>query len=516
MNKKLKEYWWKEEWTSLYLMAMFVAFPLYFQNGFFNILEAKTFLFQTITCIYLSVGVVLIWLVSVFRAEEERKHGVKVKSKKKEGEKKRKYACMQIFFFLFSLSTIWATVISGNLERAWYAAECKLFGTFVILMCCGIYLAISGGYIKHKGIVISLFIGNSIVFLLAILNRYGIDVLNIWGNLLKTQRNNYISTIGNINILSNYICVFLPLFMGCFIEENTKIHKIFAGILVYLGVIAGMATNSDSFYLGFFVSLFFFLWFSMEKKNKLMSYIWMCILYSVSILSIQLFNRMSTYDYVWKKSQKFFIEEVPWLGIILSLLLLFYVVKNVKNEFHLLGIRKIIFIVIGCMTVIILFMIVWINVTGKEIEYSILVFNDSWGTNRGFVWKRTWELYKELPLVQKVTGIGPGGFAEFFAKYNVERKSMGLPNFVDPHNEILYYLISTGITGMIGYFGMIISTIINCLKRRSPQTIVLAAIFVSWLAQGTVNNPLVFTTPYLFIFLGMAQYELKNNVKTLK
>lgn len=35
--------------------------------------------------------------------------------------------------------------------------------------------------------------------------------------------------------------------------------------------------------------------------------------------------------------------------------------------------------------------------------------------------------------------------------------------------------------------------------------IILAVFFLVWMAQGMVNNPLVFTVPYLFVIMGMSQ-----------
>lgn len=87
---------------------------------------------------------------------------------------------------------------------------------------------------------------------------------------------------------------------------------------------------------------------------------------------------------------------------------------------------------------------------------------------------------------------------------------MGLPNFVDSHSEVLYYFISTGILGGVGNFGMILSLILRGIKYKTPNTMILTAVGVSWLAQGLVNNPLIFTTPFIFIFLGISKYENKK------
>ena len=98
------------------------------------------------------------------------------------------------------------------------------------------------------------------------------------------------------------------------------------------------------------------------------------------------------------------------------------------------------------------------------IQSGYLTFSDEWGTNRGFVWSRTCQLFSELPFYQQITGIGPGGFSTFFSSYNAERAAMGLSDFVDSHNEGLYYLVATGFVGMIGYFGMIVTALVECVK----------------------------------------------------
>ena len=63
MGEKIKTYQWTEKITSLYMMIMFLVFPLYYQNNYINMLEAKNSVFVPATIAYLVIGSVSILLV---------------------------------------------------------------------------------------------------------------------------------------------------------------------------------------------------------------------------------------------------------------------------------------------------------------------------------------------------------------------------------------------------------------------------------------------------------------------
>lgn len=514
MKKLINDYKLTEYGTSAYLAVMFLAFPLCFHNSYIDIMETKTFFFVAATCLYLIAFVVLLWLESVFQAEKKRKLHVKSEKKAKPSTtaKKKGILYQDIFFIIFLAAVVISTLCSGDIIKAWYSTECKMFGTMILLLCCGVYFYVSAGYVINRAVKICLSAGIGIVFILAILNRYGIDPLNMQSILYEHQRPIYISTIGNVNILANFICIFLPLFMGAFLYAEKIPDKVISGLLVYTGVMAGIAANSDSFFLGFGAGLIFLLWFSMTSTEKMANYFMMCAVCAAAMLSLKLFNSISAYSYVWYSVQSALIGRFPWLIITAGFAVIALIAAKRNFALGWRKIRRAVFIVLGTGLVVFIGYVIKVNLFGGVNVNEILIFNESWGTNRGFVWIHTCELFRELPFYHQVVGIGPGGFRDFFEIYNMQRAAQSLADFADPHSEFLYYLVSTGIIGFIGYFGMIISAIIACVKMKTKNTIILAAAFVSWIAQGAVNNPLVFTTPYLFIFLAMARHEAKNSV----
>ena len=67
-------------------------------------------------------------------------------------------------------------------------------------------------------------------------------------------------------------------------------------------------------------------------------------------------------------------------------------------------------------------------------------FNDDWGTRRGMIWRIGWEQFKDFPLRQKITGIGP---EMLLLVYGPIRQKTG--------SEPLQVLLSQGFVGLALY-----------------------------------------------------------------
>ena len=71
--------------------------------------------------------------------------------------------------------------------------------------------------------------------------------------------------------------------------------------------------------------------------------------------------------------------------------------------------KKKLLIIVLCVMAVCGAIVAWVN--RKEIgtffrQGDFFHFDDSWGTYRGFIWKRSFWIFLDLPLIQKIFGCG--------------------------------------------------------------------------------------------------------------
>lgn len=491
-------------WSLFYCVIMLLCFPLYFHNSYIDILEAKTGFFYIVTGIYLSGTLIL----KIFEILADKRKGKKHQSN-------QKMFLTDYFLLVFITSIIVSILLADNKTTVFWGTDGKLFGMFALILCCGIYLGLSRFFQWNILFFWSCLFGTVIVSILSVCNRFGIDPLKMYNKIDPSQIKDYISTIGQINIVSSYLCVFVPLLMGLFLFTNTRTSKILYGSGSVIGIMAGICTNSDSFLLGIFVAYVCFLYWAFDSKEKINDFLILGSMGTGTLWLLSMINKLCRYPIAWRRMHRILIVSVPsvfWMiGSIFLVFLYIWVKKKMPNESENLlkkG-KKFLFSLLGILFLVGIGLIIYGNMTGGTIFPSVvreyLIFNDSWGTNRGYVWKRAVKLFGELPLIQKLFGVGPGNFELFFDEYLINSMAKFGYYFQDAHNEFLQFLVTTGIVGVTGYFGMLISSIINCMKEKSEIKKVLTVVFFVWIVQGMINNPIVFTTPYIFLFIGISQ-----------
>ena len=154
-----------------------------------------------------------------------------------------------------------------------------------------------------------------------------------------------------------------------------------------------------------------------------------------------------------------------------------------------------------------LFVIYDCNVAGHTERYggltSYILFNDDWGTHRGYIWRNTMECFSALSLWKKVVGFGPETFGIL-----VMRKTANNPYhelFDSAHNEYLHTLVTVGIVGLAAYLIFILTFIKHCFKKEknNPYIIAVAFAVICYSAQAFVNLNLPIVTPILWLLMGI-------------
>ena len=146
--------------------------------------------------------------------------------------------------------------------------------------------------------------------------------------------------------------------------------------------------------------------------------------------------------------------------------------------------------------------IIVLAVTGS----SLLTFNDKWGSYRGYIWRKIVEVYGDAPFVNKLFGYGNESVRVTLkaACYNEMVQVTGKV-YDNAHNELLQYLFTTGIVGLLSYLALVGSSIVYMFKHAKEHawiSVCLAAT-VGYFAQSILNLNQPITTPLFFVFMAM-------------
>lgn len=132
-----------------------------------------------------------------------------------------------------------------------------------------------------------------------------------------------------------------------------------------------------------------------------------------------------------------------------------------------------------------------------------LRFDDQWGSNRGFAWKRLWTVYKDdLTPLQMVFGLG-GDAAN--ARLNIDDysvKYMTLLNgdvFDSAHNEYLQHLLCGGAVGLAAWLAFLAGHIRRGL-RTAPG---LALAVFGYAVQAFFSISMPGVLPLVFVLAAL-------------
>lgn len=539
-QKKSVMYIFLEGAAALTVLLMVGIFPLYYQDNYIDMSNAKLNFFRI--C---AVGLILAFILfscmdrlmqyKESMQQKNKKHKKKMPAQGQEqaqiekGEALKQWlggiSVTTWFAVIFAVGLLIATVFSANPQESWQGLEGRKLGTMVWLLCIAMYL-ILGKYLKLGKWTAWVFLAaNVIVCLLAALNFWKVDPLKMYENLAAEQYGGFISTIGNVNACSSYLCMTVPAGMVLYAVTKDKYLRAVSGVFLVLAFYAGCCAHSESFLLGIGISFLVLLWFSLRNNERMLRFLEVCgflwiasVVMKVMMFIAGIIHFVSDMNVIFKndKLQYGFLLNGYLLaaeGILLAgALFLVWSRKKAGKELPYSLIRKVFFIAVAVVAGVVIVVLVVANLKQSAWEGALSVLErlrlqDSWGSSRVYIWRTTVESWLALPLWDKITGYGVNYYHMFIQQYGGTAVSeyFGGALLVDAHNELLQILTTMGVVGTVGYFGLLISTIVKSAKKISLKPSLLFGIIVvfSYMAQGLVNNPTVFLTPYLFLMLGM-------------
>lgn len=493
-----------ERITGIYIFIMIILFPLLVDNtGFFRILECKYRYFMGLSIIYVSSSTIM-FLYYLFKGLNLFKY--------------KKIDVVQILGLIFLGINILSFLFSPYKKNYdLFVGLGRLEGLFTTSLYILSFLYISYFGKFKKKYILYFSISSILVNVIATLQYFGFNPLNMYQQGIGTHNVSFMATIGNIDFISALYTILLTISFAAYVFlENKKCEQIIHLLSIFLGSFIFQIINVSSGQLAFFLTLIIIFPFVFKDNIKLSRFINL-----IAIIMLATFIRLFTnIEYHYDLGRLGFYFRFDYIALILIMIvfilvyLSFYVGKinyNISNiKRFVINYYKIIILLIF-ISIICLYFIPFKQGFLYEI-HELLHFNfdDRFGTFRIFLWKRTLPLITDYPIL----GTGPDTFvSRFMPLYSNDIGSIGEFSINDTAANIyLTMIINIGIIGLISYLSILLFQIYKGIKMKTSYSFVLLSTLICYMIQSFFNLSVVVVSPIFWVFMGVFTcYILKKD-----
>ena len=496
--------------ADLYVILMFTFFPLWLSNQYTSARRDKFWAFLIITCVAgLSVGIISV--ADYFT--KDNAYSKKLNTYRDPF----KLNPADIAFFSFVGISLISTLASGRIGHCFMGlsqgSSGRNMGLITILMLLVSYLVISRFFYFKKYVFYAIFLGITVVSLLAVLHYYYIDPFGHFRGYDAKTIENFSTTLGNKNYLSAFICVALPFSVGVAMTAKDRIMLIVANVSIAIQFMGLLVATSDGGFLGL-AALLSVTAIVVARKPRLLSKFFL----SVSVMAagavlLRLFDLIMGGKSKGYSSFSALFMSLPTSLVLLlvfgALAVLFTFIAKKRNDeyFPTCIVGGVIALgVLGLIALTVYF--TFINTTQPLTGFMrFFRFNETWGTHRGFFWIKSLEIWwSDLNIWQKLFGTGPDTFYFAFEPYCSELLTKFNETSTNAaHNVYLNYLVTQGALGLLSYLALIGASIYMSVKqlKNSPIALISLMVVVTYITQDIVNIANPVNTPLFFIFIAL-------------
>lgn len=373
---------------------------------------------------------------------------------------------------------------------------------------------------------------STVVFLLGLLNRYGVNPLH-----MESSGPGFISTIGNINWYCGYWSVLFPVCCGVFLFREKVLpgsrsahtgalqqrgasaqrtpasvlydFLVFSGIAVVIGFATGVSQGSDSGLLVLAAITLILGCFAGKEKEGLRHFIELLLLFCVSLTGLFALQHLFPERNKYQTAGYLFLTGKPWgliFGVLLLCLYFFLFIrkkncangraKTVKNyrDNKLTGTADRGFVWtyrawqiltgLSAAALVLYIGLLIFNTTHPGVipaldGNALFTFNTSWGSSRGATWSIGIHTFLAQNFGHRLFGVGPDSMAAYLYQSDNStllaevRATFGDKRLTNAHGEWITVLVNTGLMGLLSFAAMIISAV-GTLFSRKQKTLVKA------------------------------------------
>ena len=463
-----------------FLMVLSIT-PLYFEDGYFNLLQAKGHAITLSTLLF--TGIMLPWMCL-------RRNAAPLFRFRRSG--------MECSMLSMAAVSLVSCLFSGNIAASFWGTDGWCVGAFAYIGGAISSILLSRHLIYRHNLWLPVIGSNIIVFSVGILHAAGVDVFYLHQWVAPDQIYKYISTIGNLNWYAGYLCLLTPLFAVFYLSGQTRATRAICLLFLLPAGTNLVLCGSDSIFLGLGFCAFFALpYITADAQHMTRA----CVLLSVYGASL-LFVHLSPAFLNWANAIHGVAGAVLKLSVSVPITL-FGIGGAVLVHFHWdrlsMKQRYCIAAFLECLltATVVIFAI-----------NSVSQFNDSWGTGRGRTWRTSLELFDAFSLKEKLIGTGP----ELLGPRYTELSSSFSRPILSAHSEPLQVLLTMGVAGLLCWVAVWSCILGSYFKKQLWKTDEIAFFLplTAYLGQSLVNSPQPLNIAVLSVILAVLRLRTEE------
>lgn len=489
---------------TIYVIVVLSGMLLVYHDFYYDILETKYTFYSVCTIIMLISVIVGLYFIA---------QPLKISNN---------LSFTDFSVILWGIFIVLATIFSPEKKLAFWGRDHdtgRYTGCFLLLLYVVSYFCITKCYKARIWHIYPFLIAGIVMCLLGITDFFDMDLLHFKEEISERQRYIFTSTIGNINTYTSCVAMIMAVFAVFYGSSKDLRNVLIFGTGTIISYVALILGGSDNAYLSLTVFFGILPFYLFRVKGGIYRYfILMASFFTVlkavllvqSIIESLAYPVQGLFQVIAEHKSLTVIIVIIWL-IALAAYLMEYKIDTQYRQ------RLVIAWCILMLTVcsVLAFLIYDVNIIGNRERYGgigeYLLFNDQWGTHRGYIWRIAVEDYLKFPLLQKIFGYGPDTFGSITLLNNypemVERYS---EIFDSVHNEYLQYWITIGPFGLLSYLLIHISAAVRLIKKRvdNPLTISTFLAVLCYTSQAAVNINQPIATPIMWTLLSICTSSL--------
>ena len=435
-----------------------------------------------------------------------------------------KLSPLDIMVLLYTLSLVISSAVSPYKDELIWGYPTWNMGLASQFLFVIIYFMISRFFdlFDLELLVHAAMLTSAVVFIIGILQRFGVDVFNLYQGMKKTR--GYLSTIGQTSWFSSYMIIFviLSVFIVWYFDKSNIMYK--AGVAhLIISSVCLVVQNTDSAFAGLFIALSFFFVWSFDSVERMMAFLETSLIILLSWRVTGVAQIIAGDKAVKLGKLSVFMSQSPLLWVLIGILVFAYLSIRLSAKkhpaFNMGRYRFFGWIYAGCVVAVIAGLAVYITLNTKKLlpgswlsKNNYLLFNRKWGNKRGAILHDTiLSLAAELKAdpLRGIFGVGADQFyhviLDYVSKWTQKTNPKGV--LTNAHNEWLTAFVNFGIFGGLTYIGIFVCSVIrNARHRRElPYVMAVAGCVAAYMAHNLFCYQQYICTPYIFVVLGLGE-----------